>query len=318
MIPFARRLRPASAALLVAVAALALAACSLVSDAQVAQCATTADCTGRGASFANAVCVDSWCVAKTPVEELSAADAGLEAEASSDADAALDPWRCVGHVTYPIATNAAIVDHASFVNPVDNRGIAGLNVEVCERSDVGCAKPLASAVTDENGKLDIPLYDGFSGYLQMRTAPSSMPGLMPTLFSYLPPARAGRATLVPTVTLANVMAVGQLIHQQVDLDHGALFIVATSCDGIAMPGVELEIAPAQTDAKTARYYFSGGLPAPEAKATNSTGLTGFVNVPPNSVSITAKLAATGQTLGVHTVVVRPGTLTGFYFPPTPL
>ncbi len=318
MITFARRLRPASAALPVVAAALVLAACSLVSDPQVAQCGATSDCVARGASFASAVCVDSWCVAKTPVQELAAADAGIEAAAETDVDAALDPWRCVGHVTYPGATHAPIVDHASFVNAVDNRAIAGLQVDVCERSDVGCVAPLASVVTDDNGKLDVPLYDGFAGYLQMKTAPPSMPGLMPTLFSYLPPARAGRTTLIPTVTSASVTAIGQLIHQELDLDRGALFIIATACDGTPMPGVEVEIAPAQTDAKTARYYFSGGLPAREAKATNSTGLTGFVNVPPNIVTISAKLSATGQTLGVHTVVVRPGTLTGFYFSPTPL
>lgn len=318
MIPSSRPWWPAPAGFLAVAAALVLAACSLVSDAQVAQCGTTSDCVARGASFASAVCVDSWCVAKEPVHELSLADAGSEVATESDVDASLDPWRCVGHVTYPEATHAPIVDHATIFNTVDNRGIAGLHVEVCERADVGCMAPLSSVVTDDNGKVDVPLYDGFAGYLQMKTAPPSLPGLMPTLFSYLPPARAGMATMIPTVTVADIKAMGQLVQQEVDLGRGAMFILATSCDGTSMPGVEVEIVSAQTDAKTARYYFSGGLPAPEAKATDSSGLVTFANVPPGAVSLSAKLSATGQTLGVHSVVARAGTITGFYFPPTPL
>lgn len=319
MIPSSRPWRPAPAGFMAVAATLVLAACSLVSDAQVAQCGTTSDCVARGASFASAVCVDSWCVAKAPVHELSLADAGSAGATGADVDAALDPWRCVGHVTYPEATHVPVVDHAIIFNTIDNRGIAGLHVDVCERADVGCVAPLTSVVTGDDGKLDVPLYEGFAGYLQMKTAPPSIPGLMPTFFSYLPPARAGMATLIPTVTAADMKAMGQLVQQEVDLGRGAIvFILATSCDGTSMPGVEVEIAPAQTDAKTARYYFSGGLPAPEAKATDSSGLVTFVNVPPGVVSLSAKLSATGQTLGVHSVVARAGTVTGFYFPPTPL
>ena len=70
--------------------------------------------------------------------------------------------------------------------------------------------------------------------------------------------------------------------------------------------------------KTARYYFEDGLPSIVSTATSETGLGGFVNVPAGVVSVKARLASTGRVIGSRKVIVRAGTLTGFYFPPTPL
>lgn len=49
-------------------------------------------------------------------------------------------------------------------------------------------------VSDVNGKVDIPLTKGFLGYLQMVTAPESLPGLMPKIGSYMPPIFADATT----------------------------------------------------------------------------------------------------------------------------
>lgn len=302
-----------------ALGALALASCSLVFDADVPQCSTTQDCLGRGTAFAATTCVAARCVATTPTGDV--ADAGAASDGSSvatdaAADAGLDPFGCVGKVRWPAPTNEPIVEHATFAGFVDGRIVPGLTAQVCSRTDIDCSVPLATVVTDVNGKVDIPLTKGFLGYLQMVTAPDSLPGLMPMIVSYMPPIFADATTTKLVAGKRDVAALAAAVGQAIDESRGLLSVTVLDCDGQTAAGVQVELA--KDDDKTATFYFQGGLPATGRTETDSTGSVVLGNVRPGIVSVTSKSARTGKMVGSQAALVRAGTLTVVYLPPTPL
>jgi hypothetical protein len=307
---------------------LALASCSLVLDANAPQCSTTDDCVARGAPFASTTCVDSRCVSAPPITALSDADAAAPA-AQEDLS---DPWRCAGHVTWPEQAPDPLVDTETFANFANGQAIAGLSVDVCRRPDVECVSPLATVVTNAMGEASLPITNGFAGYLQLKTPPASFPGLMPTILPYIYPAGVDRSmknqlcggcvpvtiatTSVLVASKSNVAALVAVASATLEPSRGLILAYVGDCDNQIAKGVQLEVE--QADERSSRYYFQDGLPNTAAKETTEGGLAGFVNVPPGVVSITSKLASTGQVIGTRTVLVRAGTLTVFFFPPTPL
>jgi len=317
----------ARSAIVGAAGILALASCSLVLEPNTPQCSTTDDCVARGAAFAATTCVDSRCAAKAPVTTLSV-DAGPP-EAPYDP---ADPWRCVGHVTWPTPTTEPLVDREVFANFVDGRAVSGLTVEVCARADVGCTSPLATVVTDASGAAALPIAKGFAGYVQMKTPPASFPELLPMIVAYVVPpgldptatsqlcvaCRASSAVgeAIPVLSKRDATALSAAVSAVLDPSRGLLFARLGDCDGHITPGVQLELE--QADEKTTRYYFEDGVPNLTSTWTTETGLAGFVNVRPGLVSLRARLASTGQLIGARTVLVRAGTLSALYFPPTPL
>lgn len=313
------RVVPAPAALALALSALALASCSLMFDADVPQCSTTQDCLGRGAAFSSTTCVAARCVATTPPGDL--VDAGAAADGSGVAtdagvNASLDPFRCVGKVRWPAPTNEPIVEHATFAGFVHGRVVPGLTAQVCSRADVDCAAPLATVVTDVNGKVDIPLTKGFLGYLQMVTAPDSLPGLMPMIISYMPPIFADATTTKLVAEKRDAAALAAAVGQLIDESRGLLSVIVLDCDGQTADGLQVELA--KDDDKTNTFYFQGGLPAVERTETDSTGAVVLGNVRPGIVSVTSKNARTGKMVGSQAALVRAGTLTFVTLPPTPL
>lgn len=311
-----------------AASALLLASCSVVLDADTPQCSSNHDCVIRGAAFEETTCVDSRCVKSPPVGTLSAVDAGSP-EALLDP---ANPWRCAGHVNWAVEPNDAIVDHKIFLNFVDERAVAGLTVELCGRADVECASPLATVQTDATGVADIPITKGFAGYLQMKTPPALLPGLMPVIAPYvlppgldptiLAPPCAGCVPAGPTtstmfvVTKSSAAALAAAVSTTLDPSRGLVFAVMGDCDNRIAAGVQFELE--QADEKSARYYFEDGLPSAAPTETNDKGGAGFINVPPGIVTAKSRIAKTGQVIGSRSVLVRAGALTIFFFPPTPL
>lgn len=303
--------------------ALVLAACSLTLDANAPQCSTTADCVGRGAAFAEAICVDSRCAAKPPVTTPS-----IDAGATEAADELSGPFRCVGHVTWPAATSEPLIDHEVFVQGISGKGVAGLTVKSCGAVDVDCASPISTVQTDATGAASIPITKGFAGYLHLGPPPASFPALSPTIYAYVfPPGAAPGVTShvcptcapevsTPVVSTLEIGALASFLGISLDTSRGMLFLTALDCDNRPHAGIQVSLE--QADGKVKRFYLQDGLPNAKLTETSVTGSAGFGNVPAGVVSVTLRLGKTGTLIGRRTVLVRAGTLTIMHVPPTPL
>ena len=303
-----------------ALGTLVLASCSLIVDSHVSQCATTADCVGRGAAFSGAVCVDTRCVSPPPIADLAdaggGADTGRASETDATVDAALDPWRCVGKVRTGPATQEPIVEHATFTSFLDQRPIPGLTARLCARADVDCESPLATVVSDAEGRADIPLTKGFLGFLEMKTAPVSLPGLMPMILPYSPPPFADLTSTKGVATTRDLGALAAAVGATVDTTRGMVFLTLQDCDGQAASGLQAELA--QHDDKVSLYYLVGWLPSVTTTSTDDSGTMVIANVRPGLVTVNAKDASSGRKLGSQNVLARAGTITVVAMPPTPL
>jgi len=80
-------------------------------------------------------------------------------------------------------------------------------------------------------------------------------------------------------------------------------------------GVSVTIAPSASGIVTG--YFQGGMLATTSKQTDASGQGGFVDVPEGSVTLTAKVVATGQTIGTAHVYARAGSVTDTVLAPSP-
>jgi F0F1-type ATP synthase membrane subunit c/vacuolar-type H+-ATPase subunit K len=80
-------------------------------------------------------------------------------------------------------------------------------------------------------------------------------------------------------------------------------------------GVAVTIAPSASGIVPG--YFVGGMLAASAKQTDASGRGGFVDVPQGSITLTAKVVATGQTLGTAHVVARAGSVANVTLAPSP-
>jgi protocatechuate 3,4-dioxygenase beta subunit len=132
------------------------------------------------------------------------------------------------------------------------------------------------------------------------------PGLDPSLLT----------TTMIAVSRSALSALGASVGATLDPSRGVLAGTLTDCDNKPAAGVVFDVE--QADEQTSSYYFQNGLPSVGRTATDEGGTAGFVNVPAGLVTVTTKLERTNQRIGSRTLLVRPGTLTAFSLPPTPL
>jgi hypothetical protein len=65
---------------------------------------------------------------------------------------------------------------------------------------------------------------------------------------------------------------------------GSVFMTAVDCDGQPAPGVTLDIAEYENEATS--LYFDSGVISNTASETDSSGVGGFIRIPPGFVEIT--------------------------------
>jgi hypothetical protein len=90
---------------------------------------------------------------------------------------------------------------------------------------------------------------------------------------------------------------------------------ARSCLGETAEGVGF--SSLEGDATTVAFYMIKGIPSTKQPATDTSGWGGLLNLPPGSVTLTGRLAATGQELGTLSVFARAGELTYTAVVPAP-
>jgi hypothetical protein len=267
--------------------------CSLsldVDDKQ--QCSKNADCTARGSAFAGSVCIDSWCQPPPPPPP--------------------DPkWVCLGKPA-PIgkAGTYKVKVHVQAIAPAGP--IKDATVKTCTKVDPTCGAPLNAAtipITDANGDAEVEVTattTGFSGFLLVE-----QPAFMPGLYFFNPPVREESQTPV-TVQLASVALATGLTGllapgAKPEPDRGIVLLNAFDCTGKAAAGVTFT-----TDAMddvTIPYYVVGGAPVRTAKATDTAGFGGFINMPATFFDLTGRVAASGAEITTISLFVRPGTVT---------
>lgn len=151
-------------AIAAATVCLGLLGCQLLMSTDRTQCATDADCVGRGG--ASLVCRDEVCVAPS-VAVTSTSDAA--AEAGFDPTT---PWGCLASPPARVAEDRSqlvavrqrIVVY-SLNDCEHNRPVPGAVLKLCSQRDVTCGSPIETAITDCDGYVNFKAtYRGFEGY----------------------------------------------------------------------------------------------------------------------------------------------------------
>jgi hypothetical protein len=199
--------------------------------------------------------------------------------------------------------------------------VTGLRARLCDKLDVGCNNPRLTDIVDTGGELvfDVPTgVRGFDGYLEVSTelarcydtsvfgdaAQGLLCQLAPECDLAAPTAACDVPTYSPVLWFFNPPVIGD-IEEPIPLQlypsaalpvvvaaaggtlapgTGSVFMTAIDCNGQPAPGVTLDIAEYQNEAES--LYFDSGVISNTASETDSSGIGGFIRIPPGFVEIT--------------------------------
>lgn len=184
-----------------------------------------------------------------------------------------------------------------------------IRVRACALTDVTCSNPLTSVLgVNEQGLVDIPLFQNFTGYLEITSEE-----IVPQIFYLTEPLQPRPEPDFPLamVSLANVVPLVQLLGVELDPSLGMVALRIFDCNADTAPGVSLST---DNDDVTP-WYFVGGLPSSTQEETGTEGLAGFVSVPPGLTVFEARTAEGTLLGGQQSVVVRPGWMSSMYLRP---
>ncbi len=286
---------------------------------QATACAASPDCLrglecARGQTTPDAIQV---CSHGPPYNGGSAAydalDACVRGSCTDDCAVGSD-WACVGRVSVPVPTtdtitgNLTIVEAAAQSVPVPN-----LKVRGCETLDTECTNdpPFTPTWTsDANGKVTVELPAkqqsgrfGFNGYIEVAD-PSGVHSTT-LLFANIPLTQSGYTATVIDSTPALAKELADALGLPYDPSQAGLVITAFDCVDRQAPGVSFDILAGTTPVPI--YYQFNGLLSVNETMTDASG-TAVTQMPSRGVSITAKEADTGATIGTAEIFGRPGTL----------
>lgn len=286
-----------------AVAAVALAGCSLVFDTEQVQCETADDCAARGLAGA---CVDHVCVE-------AQGTGGQGGGGGADVR-----WGCLGQVDWPepqlgtMVTLRTQFEMASAGAPIPD----DIVVHFCSALDIDCTAPIAGPIPmPSDGLLTVQVESGTRGYYQL-----GGPSIMPTLLYLSRPAQAeptpiedDRVTLVtPAFYQSLIGAVGF----PDDPTRGTLLTITIDCEG--RPAAGVGISSPEVDTSSTPFYFVNQIPSPNTTQTDVSGYAGIIYMPPGTGTVEAHLVADDRWIGVSSFQIRPGTLTNVAIEPTPV
>jgi len=265
-----------------------------------------------------------------------------------------DPWRCVNDPGEPITpsgpTATARFRACDFISGCTTP-VTGLSARLCDKLDVGCNNPRITGILDSGGLLEVEVPTGprgFDGYLQVSTtvAPCFDSGafgnaagflcqLAPTCDPAAPSAACDIPIYFPVMWFFNPALMADL-EEPIPLQlypsaalplildaaggefapgTGSVFMTVTDCDGKPAPGVTLEIAEHEDLAYP--LYFDSGVVSNTATQTDSSGVGGFIRIPPGFVEITG-VNSDGEPLAKVGVQANATFVTYTVLAPSPL
>jgi hypothetical protein len=318
--------------------------CSLLLDTSAQQCSNTQDCRDRSGPFTNATCENHVCVVHSSSSTSSSTStttggggSGGSSVDSGDSDVSTDPvWGCLGHVTMetPQASMANVT--LPFWDLINMVPITGVGVLLCAKLDPECSRPIDSRIipagADGIARFKVPPYFNGYGIVYDLTydggypddagdggdgGPSPTVGrFLPSVIFFNPPIVNDTAYgIVPIFSRRDIDQLAALQGNTWDQNLGMLFAGMLDCSHKPAAGVTWD--PSIVDTKTKRFFYVNGLPDESAEATDATGFGGLLNSRTGSVTIAARVQATGKRVGEATVFVRPGWASYTYLAPTP-
>lgn len=262
------------------------AACSVLIDVDAKQCKVDADCARLTGAPADAVCVQSVCVAK--VDDSTAGAAGMSGGG--------DPLLCEERetskeetVTYSFAPIFAPGGEPENPQP--------FSIKACEQLDLTCEHPVYGPIDVNVGEPQpfiVPT--GFNGYFEI-TNPDTLGGLM---FMGRPVIEdtVGWNITMPTPLL--VVTLSSVTGEDVDPMKGLILTVARDCAGLALADVTVHNTKGGLG-----YYFLNFLPDTNLTKTSAQGAAGWANVP-ITTTILSGTHVSGKELGPVSIRTRAG------------
>ena len=301
-----------------AVVCAAIAGCSLAVDADRVQCSTDADCHARGPDFANTECIKSVCQAI----ETTMPDAGIDPPSEhmdagaptstpgQDSGPPLPPvddslWSCMDRPaampsgTGPFHVTFAISDIIKPMMPP-----AGVEAQLCRKLDPDCAQPVgAKAMSDSTGHVSFDVERAFTGF-----ATFTHKDYAAGLYFFNPAVNSNLENVPVQLVPPNIVqALTGTLHTSQMPDRGIILLNVANCNGTSATGVAYETDAPLTGATP--FYSLGGVPNSDAKATDSAGYGGYVNVLPGSVGVKGVILGTKREIPLLSLYVRAGAIT---------
>jgi hypothetical protein len=234
------------------------------------------------------------------------------------------PWHCLSAPAEPVVpegpTARVQFEACDFISDCATP-VTDLRARLCDKLDIGCLNPRVVDLRDTGGRIEVNVPTGsrgFDGYLEVTTkvapcfdtavfgaaaegllcqlvpgcdvsAPTeacNVPLFSPVMWFFNPPVVADieepiPLELYPTAALPLLLdaAGGEFVPGT-----GSVFMTAIDCDGNPAPGVTLEIA--EHEDRAYPLYFDTGVLSNTASNTDSSGVGGFIRIPPGFVEIT--------------------------------
>lgn len=230
------------------------------------------------------------------------------------------PWSCVPDSIEPTrylgeeSGSRRLVRSVQLLSLVTSAPIPGISVRACAQRDLECADPITpDLAVSADGWVDVPLYEGFVGYLEV-TGDTVMSSALvfTTPVVGADTGSGGAFALVERDVLSTLTGA---IGAQQSPTLGLVAVRALDCEERDASGIRYEI----DKEGVVPWYFVGGLPSNSVSQTADSSLGGFVNVPPGLSVVSATLTTSQRTIVAPTsVLVRPGWMTIARFIPSQL
>jgi hypothetical protein len=189
--------------------------------------------------------------------------------------------------------------------------VPDINVVACQKLDLMCAAPVASAKTGKDGYLTITLQADFAGYLQQtenKTYAAAM-YFLPTSFP-----EDGVLQPFPLLTAGVILdTLALTLGSRRDPTRGYLMLISEDCLGMALPGASF--SSPQADKSTVQFYVRQFLPSTTATETAEVGNGGYLNFPAGTAVINVDMPKTKLHLATASIVVRADFISVAYIRP---
>lgn len=229
--------------------------------------------------------------------------AGSGAGAAGGGGSSGNDWSCIGQLEAKTFEPGTAVGNMLVVELQDDSPLTDITVNVCSVTDVDCANPLDSGVTDATGRVTLDVTTAEQRYLEL-IGPTILDAIS---FNNGPPRSDPFDELVRVIAPETFAVVENLLGVTADPARGHAGVQANDCQGAIGVGVTFEISTA--DADTVIGYFSSvGAPNPNLTETGVDGRAAVANIPVGPATITATVAETGQVIGTRSFFVRPQTI----------
>jgi hypothetical protein len=181
-------------------------------------------------------------------------------------------------------------------------------IRACGLADVTCENPVTDWFqVDSSGWVDLPLYQGYTGFLEVES-----PGEMVPYLLYMTEPLTGPITEYPlgAISAASLLPLLQLVGLTYVPGSGLIALRIFDCQGNTAAG-----ASVSSELDAVSYYFVDGLPSVTAAETDEGGVAGFVNLPPRVVVIDVTAPNGLSIAGPQSFAIRSGWLSGMFVRP---